>query len=285
MDVVKKTHRPCRTSSPLTVRTSEETPVKSGHAVRNALQDILENINATNNTPNKIISNETPLRATPLLTPPSSDERPQFTFVSFDSLSSPLTAPLTKQVPLTEKILAQSALYSRAIQKQQKQTSPASITSTGTFSKADLADKLVAQPQPQQQQQPIPQLTYSQLQQQQQQQFYTRQLLSNNPAGYKDSLDNNTKDKHTAPETTSLTAVELPIGTEITGIQGDVITGDTDGSQQIATIPKADPLENPLKYAYVSFCAFYSPLTMDIAPPMSTSMVFPFVGQMTTFID
>ncbi|KIM22814.1 hypothetical protein M408DRAFT_277883 [Serendipita vermifera MAFF 305830] len=237
------------TSSPLTVRTSEDTPIKSGYVARKVLQDILENISTTNNTPNKVIpSNETPLRATPLLTPPSSDERPQATFVSVDSLSSPSAAPPMKQVPLTEKILAQSALYFRAIQKQQKQPFPGSTTSSDSTHVADLVDRLrfdnLAQ-QIQQQQPPVPQLTYSQLQQQQQQQFFTRQFL-NNPEGHKDSPDNNTKDKHAAADAHSLTAVELPNGNEVEESQGLATGVDADGANHIATIPKPDPLENPL---------------------------------------
>jgi hypothetical protein len=232
------------------VRSNEESPYKAGHVTRKALQDILENISTTNNTPNKAItSNETPLRATPLLTPPSSEERPQANFLSVDSFSSPLAQTATKQIPLTEKILAQSALYSRAIQKQHKHTSPASSAPTANPDTLDLGEKIILDTeaqQPQKQHQPIPQFTYSQLQQQQQQQFFTRQLLNNNPEGHnKDSSD--TRDKHPATEPHSLTAVELP-GGEITGPESRAIGSDADGSKPIVTIPKPDPLENPLKY-------------------------------------
>jgi hypothetical protein len=226
---------------------------------RKALQDILENISTTNNTPNKAItSNETPLRATPLLTPPSSEERPQANFVSIDSLSSPLAQTATKQIPLTEKILAQSALYSRAIQKQHKHTLPAGSASTANPNTLDLGEKILLDTeaqQPQQQHQPIPQFTYSQLQQQQQQQFFTRQLLNNNPEGHNKDSSDNTRDKRPATEPHSLTAVELP-GGEITGPESRVIGSDVDGSKPIVTIPKPDPLENPLKYVYTSLYHF-----------------------------
>jgi len=257
-----------RTSSPLTVQTSEESPFKPGYGARRALANILENISTTNNTPNKVVPlNETPHRATPLLTPPSSDDRPQANsgsnaLPSSPSLpSSPLSMVQRKTVPLAEKILAQSALYSQAIQKQQRKTLVVSTAPTATPTVVDSGANLLlrlatqqTQPQPQQQQQqqhPAPQLTYSQLQQQQQQQFFTRQLLNNNSEVQKDSMDTNTKDKQPQVEPQSLTAVELPTGTETQEPEACPFGGETGGSRQIATIPKPDPLENPLRYVPV----------------------------------
>jgi len=154
-----------------------------------------------------------------------------------------------KQVPLTEKILAQSALYSRAIQKQQKHNSPAASFPAATLNAVDAAERarLVAAVQQPQQHQVIPQLTYSQLQQQQQQQIFTRQLLNHNPEGHKDSSDNNTKDRNPATEPHSLTAVELPAGSPQTRPEEHATGKEANGSRQIMTIPKPDPLENPLK--------------------------------------
>jgi hypothetical protein len=176
-----------------------------------------------------------------------------------DSLSSPLAHVATKQIPLTEKILAQSVLYSRAIQKQQKHAVPAGSASTTKPNTLELGEKLLldtaAQPPQQQQHQTVPQFTYSQLQQQHQQQFFTRQLLSNNPEGPKDSSDNNTRETHSTTEPHSLTAVELP-GGEIAGPERHV-GSDADGSKPIVTIPKPDPLENPLRYVKAWLCYYF----------------------------
>ena len=232
-----------RASSPLTVRSErlEETPFKPGFVARKALQDIIDNTN-TNITPNRPI-NQTPLRSTPLLTPPSSDERPML---------QPLFAVPTNQVSLTEKIKAQSALYSQAIQKQ-PQTSPTSAVQSATKNIAvTLGEPVVINLS--QKPQPIPELTYHQLQQQQQQSL-SRQHSSHIEA-QKDSTDNCAGHGISTDDSAGLTAVELPSNAKVYHTESKPMGGDSDGSKQIATIPKPDPLENPLKYVFSTCVAF-----------------------------
>lgn len=220
----------------MTVRSErlEETPFKPGFLARKALQDIVDN---TNITPNRPI-NQTPLRSTPLLTPPSSDERP---------VLPPIFAAPASQVSLIEKIKAQSALYSQAIQRQPQPSSDGAVQSVTT--KVTAAPEKPTTTNLAQALQSIPELTYHQLQQQQQQSL-SRQLSSNVEL-QNDTADNRTGENVSVTESAGLTAVELPNSIESKDTD-DKFRGE--GSKQIATIPKPDPLENPLKYV-ISSCS------------------------------
>lgn len=130
--------------------------------------------------------------------------------------------------------MAQSALYSQAIHKK-RQSSP-----TGpVYSEARNPIN------PTHQQQSVFGLTYHQLQQQQQHSLVSRQ----NPPIVVETKNGSTAHTSSNPgshaESGPLTALELPNGAEIPR-SCPKQRGEQEGSKQIATIPKPDPLENPL---------------------------------------
>lgn len=163
----------------------------------------------------------------------------------------PLFAVPTNQVSLTEKIKAQSALYSQAIQKQ-PQTSPTSAVQSATNKDVAVILGEAVTINLSQKPHPIPELTYHQLQQQQQQQSLSRQLSSHTEA-QKDGTDNHVGHNTSTNDSAGLTAVELPNNAKVNHTESKPMGGDSDGSKQIASIPKPDPLENPLKYVF-SMC-------------------------------
>jgi hypothetical protein len=202
-----------------------------------------------NETPERYLhSNQTPHRSANLLTPPSSEERPPAqSLPAEDSATSRVTEPSAK-VSLAEKIMAQSALYSQAIQKQQQQqqhstnsslvpplntnTKPSGVTLPHFRSSTNKAQS--------------PTFTFHRLQQQQQQ-FFTRHSVT-------DEHENphTGENVNTAPSDMSiaLTAVELPvIAEEVIHADGEkkVKAKDVDRSKPALPIPKPDPLDNPLK--------------------------------------
>ncbi|KAG8834780.1 hypothetical protein FRC17_007097 [Serendipita sp. 399] len=224
--------------SPLAVRTIEDSPFKPRVAARNPLQDILENIN-TNITPHKPLPNQTPLKSTPLLTPPSSNERPP-------TVALPSGKSLTSsQVPLTERILATSALYSQAIQKQQQKVH-SHMTQAAT--QATATPPLVTDIRSQR----PPHLTYHQLQQKHYKQQEQQQRVPVRPGPVSDAEVANDHINTQAPPPPAplqaslpLTVVELPNNTE-TNEEDKEKEIDKKPPSPIVTIPKPDPLENPL---------------------------------------
>ncbi|KAG8803370.1 hypothetical protein FRC16_005812 [Serendipita sp. 398] len=223
--------------SPLNVRANEGASSKTGTNLFNSPQDIPGESN-TNITPIRPMPNQTPLKSTPLLTPPSSNERhPTMPLPSNRGGAS-------SQTPLTERILATSALYSQAIQKQQQKVLShigQGHTQAAPITPAPLTDSRSQRP---------PHLTYHQLQQnrhkQQEQPCVT---IRSNSVGDAEVANDNLNTQAPPPHTSfeaphPFTVVELPNG-----------AGSDDESKEqevvkpivpITAIPKPDPLENPL---------------------------------------
>ncbi|CAG7851500.1 SubName: Full=Uncharacterized protein {ECO:0000313/EMBL:CCA70109.1} [Serendipita indica DSM 11827] len=232
------------TPSPLAVRTLEDAPVKSNHSVHHVNMPDGPTTNLTPNKPTHTMS-QTPLRSTPLLTPPSSNERPNSQF--------PVTLPQrmpSSQIPLTEKIQARSALYSQAIQNQQQQkvliNSNQHKPAVGTpiLSQVHYIETLSNT---------LPSLSYQQLQQQHQLQQTQHQ---HNAPSLESSFDISEAPKELIEkvpagnlelQAPSLTAVELPVGVECASLEGLDSAACTSTAQSACPIPKPDPLENPLK--------------------------------------
>jgi hypothetical protein len=230
-------------------------------------------------TPTSRLLHQTPYRSTPLLTPPSSSERPPlpvFDTQSTSSADSSFGYEPPRQVPLTEQIMAQSAAYAQAIQRQQgvvDSSSPSRVDSpstaqvvapsptislpTGTgpgglpqFSGSFTTPSAINLPT-------VPHLTYHQLQQQQQQQILNSQHLHQPQAQIQHSITPLTKSvvDVTAPAPT-YTPIDIPSGglalevatpEEIETIQTNLSATSSYGSKPIATIAKQDPLDNPYR--------------------------------------
>ena len=224
-------------------------------------------------TPTSKSLHQTPYRSTPLLTPPSSEERPPlpiFDAQSTSSADSSFGYEPSRQVPLTEQIMAQSAVYAQSIQRQQQgidATSPSrmdspSATSTlslltgagpgglpqfsGSFAAPSTVNLAT-----------VPHLTYHQLQQQQQQQILNNQYLHQPQAQIQHSTTPPTQNNVdvTAP-TPTYAPIDIPPGglpsevatlKEIETIQANLSATNSHGHKPIATINKQDPLDNPHK--------------------------------------
>ena len=227
-------------------------------------------------TPTSKSLHQTPYRSTPLLTPPSSEERPPlpvFDAQSNSSADSSFGYDLPRQVPLTEQIMAQSAAYAQAIQRQQgadgsspsrdSQSSaqiiapaPALPLPTGTgpgglpqfsgsFATPNTANLAT-----------VPHLTYHQLQQQQQKQILNNQHLHQTQTQVQHSTLSPHNDVDVAPATQTYTPIDIPPGglasevatpKEIEIIQANMGATNSHGSKPILTISKQDPLDNPHK--------------------------------------
>ena len=229
-------------------------------------------------TPTGRSLHQTPYRSTPLLTPPSSEERPPlpvFDARSTSSADSSFGHEPPRQVPLTEQIMAQSAAYAQAIQRQQgidgssppridnqpaaQINAPASTlplpTGTGPgglpqFSGSFATPSAVNLPT-------VPHLTYHQLQQQQQQQILNSQHLHQPQAQIQHSTTPPTPNNlDVITPTPTYTPIDIPSGglasevatlQEIETIQTNMSATSSHGSKPIATISKQDPLDNPYK--------------------------------------
>src|SRR5258706_13578969 len=230
-------------------------------------------------TPTSKSLHQTPYRSTPLLTPPSSEERPPlpvFDAQSNSSADSSFGYELPRQVPLTEQIMAQSAAYAQAIQRQQggDGSSPSRVNSqssaqiiapaptlplptgsgpgglpqfSGSFATPNTANPNLAT---------VPHLTYHQLQQQQQQQILNNQHLHQTQTQVQHSTPSPQNDVDVAPATQTYTPIDIPPGglasgvatpKEIEVIQANMIATNSHGSKPIITIAKQDPLDNPHK--------------------------------------
>ena len=228
-------------------------------------------------TPASKSLHQTPYRSTPLLTPPSSEERPSlpvFDAQSNTSADSSFGYDPPRQVPLTEQIMAQSAAYAQAIQRQQgvDSSSPSRVDSqspdqiiapaptlplptgagpgglpqfSGSFTTPNAANLVT-----------VPQLTYHQLQQQQQQQILNNQHLHQTQTQIQHSTPSPQNDVDVAPATTTYTAIDIPPGgltsevatpKEIETIQANMSATNSHGPKPIITIAKQDPLDNPHK--------------------------------------
>lgn len=228
-------------------------------------------------TPNSKSLHQTPYRSTPLLTPPSSEERPPlpvFDAQSNSSADSSFGYDLPRQVPLTEQIMAQSAAYAQAIQRQQGAdgSSPSRVISqsstqiiapaptlplstgsgpgglpqfSGSFATPNTANLAT-----------VPHLTYHQLQQQQQQQILNNQHLHQTLTQVQHSTPSPQNDVDVAPATQTYTPIDIPPGGRASGvatpkeievIQANMSATNSHGSKQIITIAKQDPLDNPHK--------------------------------------
>lgn len=216
--------------------------------VHKSIQEFVVDNNTTSNTPNKpTVLNQTPLRSTSsFLTPPSSDERPA---AQAFSLVTTQPAPLFQtenSIPLTQKILAQSALYSQAIQKQQQQHSTSTEQhSASNNTPAPAQGGAVLNPFPPQHRL-APQLTYHQLQQQQ---FLNRQNI-NTQQNQKKQVGPTEGERLLSPSS-NLTAIELPSGAAPRDVDAKSNMGKkaNEGTAVTESITKADPLDNPLKCA------------------------------------
>jgi len=222
---------------------------------------------------------QTPYRSTPLLTPPSSEERPSlpvFEAQSISSADSSFGYEPPRQVPLTEQIMAQSAAYAQAIQRQQQGidgSSPPMIGNSpdpqiiappptlplptgagpgglpqfsGSFATPSAVNLAT-----------VPHLTYHQLQQQQQQQILNSQYLHQPQAQIQHSTTPPTQNNiDVAAPTPTYAPIDIPPGglasevatpKEIETIQANMSATNSHGHKPIATIPKQDPLDNPHK--------------------------------------
>jgi hypothetical protein len=228
-------------------------------------------------TPTSKSLHQTPYRSTPLLTPPSSEERPPlpvFDTQSNSSADSSFGYDPPRQVPLTEQIMAQSAAYAQAIQRQQgvDGSSPPRIDShpaaqiiapaptlpfptgtgpgglpqfSGSFATPNAANLVT-----------VPQLTYHQLQQQQQQQILNNRHLHQTQTQIQHSTPSPQNDVDVAPATPTYTPIDIPSGgltsevatpKEIENIQANLSATNSHGSKPILSIAKQDPLDNPHK--------------------------------------
>jgi len=228
-------------------------------------------------TPTSKSHHQTPYRSTPLLTPPSSEERPPlpvFDAQSNSSADSSFGYDPPRQVPLTEQIMAQSAAYAQAIQRQQgvDGSSPPRVDSraspqiiapaptlplptgagpgglpqfSGSFATPNAANLVT-----------VPQLTYHQLQQQQQQQILNNQHLHQTQTQIQHSTPSPQNDVDVAPDAPTYTPIDIPPGgltsevatpKEIETIQANLTATNSHGSKPIISIAKQDPLDNPHK--------------------------------------
>ncbi|CAG8734171.1 6817_t:CDS:1, partial [Acaulospora colombiana] len=210
------------------------------------LQDIVQHI-SINDTPERYLhSNQTPHRSASLLTPPSSEERPLIqSLPAENSVASNATEPSVK-VSLAEKIMAQSALYSQAIQKQQQQQHSTSSTIAPPKNANFISSVVNPRPRPSTHKGPSPTFTFHRLQQKQQQ-FLTRNSVKEEHENPHDEEH----DKPIAPSDLSiaLTAVELPVIDEEPSQHDDereLSNRGVERSKPAAPIPKPDPLDNPL---------------------------------------
>jgi hypothetical protein len=209
---------------------------------------------------------QTPYRSTPLLTPPSSEERPPlpvFDAQSNSSADSSFGHEPPRQVPLTEQIMAQSAAYAQAIQRQQAVDGPRVDNMPATQSTASTLSLPGGQPQfsgsfatPSAVNLPtVPHLTYHQLQQQQQQQILNSQHLHQPQAYIQHSTTSPTQNNvDVAPPAPTYTPIDIPPGglasevatlKEIETIQTNFSAMTSHASKPISTIDKQDPLDNP----------------------------------------
>ena len=219
-------------------------------------------------TPTGKSLHQTPYRSTPLLTPPSSEERPPlpvFDAQSTSSADSSFCYEPPRQVPLTEQIMAQSAAYAQSIQRQQQGTDGSSPPTMGNptlpptgagpgglpqFSGSFAAPSAVNLAT-------VPHLTYHQLQQQQQQQILNNQYLHQPQAQIQHSTTPPTQNNvDVATPTPTYTPTDIPPGglvsdmatpKEIETIQANLNATNSHGHKPIATISKQDPLDNPHK--------------------------------------
>jgi len=225
-------------------------------------------------TPTSKSFHQTPYRSTPLLTPPSSEERPPlpvFDTQSNSSADSSFGFDPPRQVPLTQQIMAQSAAYAQAIQRQQgvdgsspsrrdshtfvapaptlpfpPGTGPGGLPQfSGSFATPNAANLAT-----------VPHLTYHQLQQQQQQQILNNQHLHQTQTQIQHSPPSPQHDVDVVPATSTYTPIDIPPGVlasevatpkEIEIIQANMSATNSHGSKPIATIAKQDPLDNPHK--------------------------------------
>jgi hypothetical protein len=225
-------------------------------------------------TPTSKSLHQTPYRSTPLLTPPSSEERPSLPVFDTQSQSnssadSSFGYDPPRQVPLTEQIMAQSAAYAQAIQRQHgvDGSSPSRIDSrisaqiiapaptfpgtgpgglpqfSGSFATPNAANLAT-----------VPHLTYHQLQQQQQQQILNNQHLHQPQTQIQHSTPSPQNVVDIASAAPTYTPIDIPSGglasevatpKEIETIQANMGVTNSHGPQSIVTIAKQDPLDNP----------------------------------------
>lgn len=229
-------------------------------------------------TPTSKSLHQTPYRSTPLLTPPSSEERPPlpvFDAQSTSSADSSFGYEPARQVPLTEQIMAHSAAYAQAIQRQQG-TDGSSPPKTDNSLAAQITASTPAPPLPTGagpgglpqfsgsfatpstvNLATVPHLTYHQLQQQQQQQILNNQHLHQPQTQIQHSSSSPTQNNVDAvPPTPTFTPTDIPPGglpsevatpKEIETIQANMSATNSHGIKPIATISKQDPLDNPHK--------------------------------------
>jgi len=222
-------------------------------------------------TPTSKSLHQTPYRSTPLLTPPSSEERPPlplFDTKSTSSADSSFGYESARQVPFTEHIMAQSAAYAQAIQRQQQGmegssppaaqavapaptlplpagTGPGGLPQfSGSFATPSAVNLAT-----------VPHLTYHQLQQQQQQQILNNQHLHQPQTQIQHSTTPPTQNNvDVAPHTPTYTPIDIPPGglasevatpQEIETIQANMSATNSHGHKPIVMIAKQDPLDNP----------------------------------------